>query len=178
MNELRSDTELATAAQEGDNEAWAVLCQRHAPRLAAYLGARLRRPKVVDKLVEDAIVTAWKHLHELERPDDWAGWFRRVGANLALLWYREHSDERLVEGFPSDRCARDGIPGEPERMARLESALGKLGDAQRMALEGRFRGGLEGDALAESLHLPDAAAAQRLVDEALIALARIQSTRS
>lgn len=164
-----SDEELAGRARAGDREAWAALCQRHAPRLAAYLGARLRRPKVVEKLVEEAIVLASKHLEELEHPAEFAGWFRRVGAHLALRWYREHSDEKLAEGFPPERCGGD--PERQRRMDRLENALAALTDAQRMALEQRFRGGLAGERLAEALHL-EAAKAERLVDDALAALDR------
>lgn len=164
-----TDTELAARATAGDREAWTTLCQRSAPRLAAYLGARLRRPKVVEKLVEDAIVLAYKHLDELERPEEFAAWFRRIGAHLALRWYREHSDERLTEPFPTDRCAGDGE--RIRRMERLEGALGALTDAQRMALEQRFRAGLSGPGLAEALHL-EPAKADKLVEDALVALDR------
>ena len=163
------DADLAVRARDGDREAWATLCQRHAPRLAAYLGARLRRPKVVEKLVEDAIVLASKHLEELEQPADFPGWFRRVGAHLALRWYREHSDEKLAEGFPPERVGED--PDLQRRMDKLENALAALTDAHRMAIEQRFRGGLSGESLAEALHL-EPAKADRLVDDALAALDR------
>ncbi len=164
-----TDAILAERARAGDREAWAALCTRHAPRLAAYLGARLRRPKVVEKLVEDAIVLASKHLEEIEQPSEFPGWFRRVGAHLALRWYREHSDEKLAEGFPPERCADD--PGRQRRMDQLENALAALTDAQRMAIEQRFRGGLAGEPLAEALHL-EASKAERLVDDALAVLDR------
>jgi len=165
-----SDSDLAVRARAGDREAWTALIQRHAPRLAAYLGSRLRRPKVVEKLVEDAIVLASKHLDELEQPSDFPGWFRRVGAHLALRWYREHSDETLVESFPAERCTGDGE--QVRRLDRLEGALAALSDAQRMAIEQRFRGGLVGDELAEALHL-EPAKAERLVEDALVALDRL-----
>lgn len=164
-----SDADLVTQARDGNRDAWATLCRRHARRLAAYLGARLRRPKVVDKLVEDAVVTAWRHLDELERPDDFAGWYRRVGAGLALQWYREHSEESLVEPFPAERCGGDAE--QLKRMTTLEEALGALTDPQRMALEQRYRAGLSGAMLYEAVHL-DAGKADRLVEEALAALER------
>ncbi|MBA3708756.1 MAG: hypothetical protein H0W83_08065, partial [Planctomycetes bacterium] len=43
-----ADAALLALARSGDREAWARLCHKHAPRLAAYLGARLRRPAVVE----------------------------------------------------------------------------------------------------------------------------------
>lgn len=164
-----NDADLVAAAQTGNLEAWSTLCHRHAPRLSAYLGSRLRRPQVVEKIVEDAIVAAWKHLPELENPNEFPAWFRRIGANLALLWYREHQNERLTEPFPAKRCGSD--PKVADRMNRIEEALGKLSDAQRMALEQHYRGGMRDETLSESMHM-DLNAARKLLDEALLALDR------
>jgi RNA polymerase sigma-70 factor (ECF subfamily) len=164
-----SDAELVTQAKAGDRDAWSLLCRRHAPRLASYLGARLRRPPVVDKLVEEAIVLAFKHLDEIGGDETFAAWFRRVGAHLALRWYKEHRDEPLSEPFPAERCGSD--PARVARLARLETALAALSDAQRMAIEQRHRAGLAGDELAEVLHV-EPAKAERLVDEAMMALER------
>lgn len=164
-----ADAELVTQARAGDRDAWALLCRRHAPRLAAYLGARLRRPQVIDKLVEDAIVLAFKHLDELTGEETFAAWFRRIGAHLALRWYKEHRDEPLSEPFPVDRCTGD--PTQAPRLVRLEAALATLTDAQRMALEQRYRAGLSGPSLADVLHV-DGQKADRLVEDALSALER------
>src|SRR4051812_48045987 len=57
---------LVQRAQAGDREAWAALCRSSAPRLAAYLGARLGRPAVIEKLIGDVIVAAWRKLPELQ----------------------------------------------------------------------------------------------------------------
>lgn len=164
-----SDHDLIERIRGGDREAWAFLVRRHAPRLAAYLGARLRRPGVVEKLVEDAIVLAFRHLDELEDSEGFAAWFRRIGAHLALRWYREHREETLSEAFPDDRGAGSEELGD---LRHLEAALGRLSDGQRMALEQRFRGGLVGGDLAEVLHL-DRAKSERVVEDALAALGRV-----
>lgn len=167
--ERPTDVDLVERARTGDREAWTALVRRHAPRLAAYLGARLRRPSVVERLVEDAIVLAYRHLDEVDASEGFAAWFRRVGAHLALRWYREHRDEPLTEPFPVDRVGGDA--GQSARMEQLEAALGALTDGQRMAVEQRFRGGLEGGDLSEVLH-SDAAKSARLLEDALVALER------
>ncbi len=164
-----SDEVLVTRAQGGDRAAWSELCTRHAPRLAAYLGGRLRRPQIVDKLVAEVIAGAWKHLVDLARPSDFPAWFRRVGGNLTLQWCRKHPDEVLGEPFPSERCGGD--TALHQRMDDLESALNALSDPQRMALEQHIRGGMDLAALSEALHL-EPAAVQALLDEALLALGR------
>ncbi len=162
-----ADAEWLTRARAGDRDAWALLMRRHAPRLAAYLGARLRRPAVVEKLVEDAVVLAYRHIEEATA-DDFSAWFRRVGAHVALRWYREHRDEPLTEAFPP---SVEDTPERQAELARLEKALGGLTDAQRMAVEQRYRGGLGGSDLAAALHC-ESGKAERMVDDALAALER------
>ncbi len=169
MTDADSDEVLVIAARAGDREAWAALCQRHAPAVAAYLGARLRRPAVVDKLVGDTVVAAWRHLPELNDHREVLPWFRRMAAALAKRWRQEHPDEPIAEPFPPARCADDAAL--LTRLTALEAALGRLGEPERMALEGRFRGGLDDAALAQALR-SDAAGADALVRRALAQLVR------
>lgn len=161
------EAELVRRAQEGDHAAWRSIVQLHAPRLAAYLGARLRRPDVVDTLVAESIYAAWRHLDRLDDPARFPAWFRRVGANLAMRWRARHRDEPLSGAFPVERCGDD--PALRAEMERLERALGELDEQHRMALEQRFRGGLDGAALAEALHCSPAES-DALVEEALARL--------
>ena len=153
----RGDADLVAEARAGDHAAWAWLCRRHAPRLAAYLGARLRRPEVVDQLVGEAIVAAWLHLPELADPAGFAAWFRRTGAGLALKWARAHPAEEIA-GPWSRGGAGDGV-------VRLDQLIGDLEEAVRMALELRWRGGLSGSELAGALRCP-VEEAERLADDA------------
>ncbi len=162
--ERHSEAELVEAVRSGDHQAWPVLMRRHAPRLAAYLGARLRRPAVVDALVAEAVVVGLQHLSELAPGEGFAAWFRKLGAGIAMRWAREHPDEALDEPFPAGR-----IPAQhaalAEDLAALERAFGQLSEQQRMVLELRWRGGLAGAELGSALRL-GGDEAERLADEA------------
>jgi len=163
-----SDADLVAQVRAGEREAWEILARRHAPRLAAYLGARLRRTEVVDNLVAEAIFAAWRHLDGLDDPNDFPAWFRSVGANLALRWHNKHKGSTGQKGrFPVERCGQQ--EDLADSMQRVESAMGRLSEQHRMALEQRFRAALEGAALSEALHL-DEEDAEALVDEALVQL--------
>lgn len=163
-----SDAELVEAVRQGDHVAWAALMRRHAPRLAAYLGARLRRPAVVDALVAEAIVVGLQYLTELGQ-EPFAAWFRKLGAGIAMRWAREHPEEPLEEPFPVGRLAGEH-GGLADELGRLERALAQLGEQQRMAVELRWRAGLVGVELGSVLRI-DAAEAERLAAEAESALA-------
>lgn len=159
-------------ARAGDRAAWEQLVALHAPRLAAYLGARLQRPAVVERLVGETIVAAWERLSELEPGAPFAPWFRRLGAQATLRWRQEHPTEKLREPFPPERCA--DAP-QMERMAALQEALRQMSEPERMALEQRFRAGLTGEALADVLHC-DVQTAELLVERALLSLDRVLRT--
>lgn len=174
MSDAASDASIDGAAErlllqqalQDDHEAWRQLMEHHAPRIAAYIGARLRRHKVVERLVAETIFVAWRHRHEYAQSQDFASWLRRIAANLAMRWHSRHQGEPLVEAFPRERC--EGMQ-QFATMQALDNALGTLGDRHRMALEQRYRGGLDGESLALALHVaPDAVDA--VVEEALEAL--------
>jgi len=159
---------LLARARGGDRGAFASLMRLSAPRLAAYLGARISRPQVVERLVGEAIVSAWGRLAEAEDPRQFPAWFRRIGAGFAMQWKSDHPGESIKEPFPESRCADASQLG---RMRKLQEGLQKLAEPERMALEQRFRAALQDEALAEVLHC-DPAKAQELVERALTALGR------
>ena len=70
---------LTQADMSEDRGAWQQLMDLYAPLLAAYLGARLRRHEVVEKLVCDTIDAAWRHRDEYSSDQNFGAWFRRLG---------------------------------------------------------------------------------------------------
>lgn len=164
--DLAAERVLIQAAMADDRSAWQQLMDYHVPRLAAYLGARLRRHQVVEKLVGDTIYAAWRHRDEYSTDQDFGAWFRRLGAHLAMRWHERHKGEPLAEAFPRDRC--EGLQ-QHATMQALDNALGRLSDKHRMALEQRYRAGLQGAALAAVLHVTEGQE-EALVSAALEAL--------
>lgn len=164
----RSDAELVADARGGDHAAWAALSRRHAPRLAAYLGARLRRADIVDHLVGETLVAAWLRLGELAEADGFGAWFRKTGAGLALKWAREHPEAAIDAPIPAERLPA----GQAESVSKLDRLVGGLDEAHRMAIELRWRGGMSDESLGLAMRCTTEAAA-RLADEAESELLRL-----
>jgi len=161
VDDPRGDAELIADARSGDHASWTILMRRHAPRLAAYLGARLRRPDVVEGLVGESVVAAWLHLPELDDPAGFSAFFRRTGAGLAMRWAREHPDESLDSSLSTARLGT----ADPHGIERLDRLIGSLEETRRMAVELRWRGGLTGSELAAALRTTPEAA-EKLANEA------------
>lgn len=168
-HEAREDADLVVAVRAGDRAAWQSLARRHAPRLAAYLGARLRRPAVIDALVAEAIVSGIRHLPELEDPAGFAAWFRRLGAGIAMRWARDNPGEALDEPFPVGRVP-EAQAGAVAELVAFEREISRLDEQQRMALELRWRGGMAAEEIAAAMRT-NVAEAARLADQAESTLA-------
>ncbi|MFW5846246.1 MAG: RNA polymerase sigma factor [Planctomycetota bacterium] len=154
MTATGTDAELIDRARQGDRAAWRALLERHLPALGAYIGARLRRPEVVDDLLVEASALAWRHLDTLQDAGDLPRWLRKMGANVALRWHKSNPHESLAAVVGTDRIRR-GSPDavDADGIQALDAAIGRLKADQRMAIEQRFRGGLRDAALWEVLHV-------------------------
>jgi RNA polymerase sigma-70 factor (ECF subfamily) len=171
LESAASDPDLLRLARAGDHQAWTALARRHAPMLAAYLGARLRRPAVVDQLVAETVYAGWRHLAESEAERAFPVWLRRLAGGVAQRWVQEHPDG--IAPLPFDPARLPAAAAvDAGAVAELDAVIGRLDERERMALELRWRGGLAGPALAEALHLP-VAEAEALADRAE---SRLEST--
>jgi RNA polymerase sigma-70 factor (ECF subfamily) len=157
------DDGLLQLAKDGDHAAWSSLCRRHAAPLAAYLGARLRRPAVVDQLVGETLVAAWTHLGECAEGGAFSAFLRRAGATAAMKWAKEHPEEAIDEPFPADRLTASRVE-DVEGVTRLHGILATLGEQHRMIIELHWRGGLAGESLASAMRMSPAAAESLLAE--------------
>lgn len=129
--EAGDDAPLVGAAQSGDREAFATLYRRHAGALMPMLWrlAGGDRPLAEDWL-QDAFVQAWRKLDQVRDPAAFAGWLRRLAANVALA---ERRRGRLAT---VDADIDPGAPEPPWPAADLdlERAIARLPDRARQVL--------------------------------------------
>lgn len=74
QDEPRTDTELLRAVAEGDKSALGALYERHAPWLVLRLSRRCADPSIVDEVVQDAFVAAWRGADRYDGRGDVAAW--------------------------------------------------------------------------------------------------------
>ena len=106
----RSDAELVLAVVERDRGALNELYRRHAPWLAVRLSRRCADPAVVDEVLQDTFVAAWK------------GAARFTGDGQVAAWLWGIAIRRLVDAFR--RRPPDSYPLDDHSAARhvVESA--------------------------------------------------------
>jgi len=152
-----ADATLAVRARDGDVHAYEVIARRHGPLMRVYAARLLGSDLESDDVVQDAFMTAWRRLADLDDPSRVRNWLMRIVSNKAvdrLRVRRDHDDvDRLEVSAPRHET--------PERVveARLQldamwSALDQLPLDQRRCWLLRETADYSYADIAEALDLP------------------------
>ncbi|WP_221356407.1 RNA polymerase sigma factor [Streptomyces beigongshangae] len=118
------DTLLAVRAAEGDEDAFAVLVQRHAPALIRLAARLLGNRAEAEDAVQDAFISAWRRLPEFRNRSSFGTWMYRILTNRCLNVLRSRRPVASLD------AARD-VPApehsaSPARMAEARDAVREL----------------------------------------------------
>jgi len=145
----RRRTELVEAARRGDRAAFADLVE---PELAGAIGAaRILAHSSADAsdAVQEALLSAWRGLDGLRKPESFPAWFRRHVTRAAL---RAAKHPRVVELDP-DVAGPDDLDRHIERR-QLGRAFDRLDEKDRLILTLHHFWGLPVAETAEHLGIP------------------------
>lgn len=154
--ETADDGIVAGRAADGDPVAFAVLVRRYAPIMRAYARRILSGTADVDDVVQDAFITAWARLPELENPSKVKSWLMRITSHKAIDSIRATRPQIGIDDLDSPAPAHASPPRMAEARAGVEAlrdALGDLPRAQRECWVLREVGGASYDEIADELGL-------------------------
>ena len=152
-----ADATLAVRARDGDVHSYEVLARRHGPLMRVYAARLLGSDAESDDVVQDAFLTAWRRLVDLDEPARVRNWLMRIVSNKAIDRLRVRRDHDDVDSWDPPAPQHDG----PERVveARLQldamwAALDKLPLDQRRCWLLRETADYSYAEIAEALDLP------------------------
>lgn len=155
--EHADDHIVAGRAIDGDVAAFAVLVRRYTPMMRAYVRRMLNANADVDDIVQDAFVTAWQRLPELEEPARVKSWLMRIVSRKAVDRIRStrlHSDIDEVDSPAPLHSSPDHVVQVRAEVDALAAALEELPDAQRECWVLRELAGYSYDEIAAALDIP------------------------
>jgi RNA polymerase sigma-70 factor (ECF subfamily) len=130
----QAEHQLVTAAQNGDNSAFAELVRMHQRRAYAIARAIVLTHEDAEDAVQEGFLHAYRALDRFLPDQAFGAWLHRIVANAALDITRRRKvrdAEVLTETIASP--FRD--PGESDELRRrLEEALTELGERQRAVI--------------------------------------------
>ena len=143
------DAELVARARRGDREAFGRLVDRHSDMvhgLAWHLTGDFEDAR---DLSQDAFVRAYVRLPQLHSPEKFAGWLRRITANL----HRSQARRRSVSTAPLSDAGTPAV--EARRSSEIESAvreaLARLSRSDRLTLTLHYVNGYSQQEIADFL---------------------------
>lgn len=131
------ERELVARSAAGDAEAFRVLTERHIASVTGVARRMLRDDAEAEDVAQEAFLRLWRAGTSLEigsagvRP-----WLRRVVSNLCIDRVRGNKRLKVVEELPEQAEAprQQAALEEKDLQARVDAALKKLPERQRLAL--------------------------------------------
>jgi len=143
---------------------------RHA--VHAYFLGRVADPELARDLVQETFLRAWRRLSEIAPlpADGQRAWIFTVARNLAIDSYRAGAARRAAEAaLRSEAATRQATVAGPhrqaearERLARVDAAIGRLPEEQRVILSMATAGGLTSAQIGQALGEPAGTVRYRL----------------
>ena len=155
-----------------DTTVFTGIFERHRHTVHAYFLGRVADPELARDLLQEAFLRVWRRLSEL-RPlseDRQRAWIFTVARNLVVDSYRAGAARRAAEtALRQDAGTREATVAGPERqvelgerLARLDAAIARLPEEQRVILSMATVGGLTSRQIGEALGEPAGTVRYRL----------------
>jgi len=152
-----TDGTLAVRARDGDVHAFEVLARRHGPLMRVFAGRLLGSDLETDDVVQEAFLTAWRRLGDLEEPAHLRAWLMRIVSNRSidrLRVRRDHDDVDEREPAAPRSQAPDRVVEARLQVDAMWTALDKLPLEQRRCWLLRETAGYSYAEISEALGLP------------------------
>ena len=154
----KSDEELLALIQDGSQQAFSVLVQRHTDRFYRLAYRYLQSKEAAEDVVQDAFVKLWEDpgRWQAQRNNKFTTWFYRVVVNSCLDWQKRKRPIQLGDrelSIVDDRETPDIAILQAEKHKVLEKEIAALPERQRIALNLCFDEGLSNQEAAEVMGL-------------------------
>ena len=119
-----ADANLVAAALKGDADSFSRLCERYYPALVAIAYARLSDRDLAEDAAQEALLTAFRDITRVKKPERFAGWLAAICRNIALDMARFGVTSNCIGPFAWSRMT-SSIPvksdEDKERVDRIKS---------------------------------------------------------
>jgi len=120
------DTELVVLAQNGDNDAFAELVERHRQTCRRLAMSILKNVEDAEDEVQNALWKAFEHIGQFQQDSKFSTWLSRIVVNQCLMRLRKQKRTRAVS-IDEPVLAEDNMKLDlPDQKPSPEQALGQI----------------------------------------------------
>ena len=171
------EIQLVSAAQGGDQRAFAELCRRHIPSLKRRIRRIVRNLEDSEDILQDTLLSAYKHMAGFQAKCTFGTWIMTIAINNSLMLVRRrrnHPETGLTyvtaDGYEVEMVeASDPWPNPEEVYARRQAshrvaeAVRKLPPGFRQVVEWYHQDEVRVEDAAKAIGITTGAAKSRLV---------------
>src|SRR4051794_12264326 len=152
----RSDERLVATAKDGDERAFEILYERHAPAILRYCRSLLRSTQEAEDVRQEVFVLAITALRRGAEPDAFRPWLYRIAHNACMSHLRMRRPVLVADNgvLVGPAAAAEPVGDHREELRQLLDDIGRLPDVQRGALLLREMDGFSYEQVGEVLGLP------------------------
>ena len=146
------DGDLVRLARSGEDGAFRILVERHAPAARARAARLCPNPSDVDDIVQESFLRAFVSLDRLRDPDRFAGWLAGIVHNICRS-VRRQAPLTLLPDWPEPLhpASAEGLPSpdDLDRADAVRAAVAGLPAGQRRAVALYYYADLPADQITE-----------------------------
>lgn len=132
-----STEQYVSAAQHGDERAFAALIEAHYGLVRALAYSTVRERCAAEDVTQEVFLVAWSNLDRLRNHGAFPMWLRKIARHTSLNWIRSESfRKKLAERYGKTIGEASGVdaPERRERARRVQEALATLTPLYREAM--------------------------------------------
>jgi RNA polymerase sigma-70 factor (ECF subfamily) len=158
------DVRLMARVALEDVRAFETVYRRYYPRLARFLRGMLRQQALVDEVLDDTMLVAWRKAHTWDAASQLSTWLFAIAYRQALKAVRRDSPARELEDEPVAPTSSepDGELEQSQLQRRLAIALGALTPEHRAVVELTYYQGYSCREIADIVGCPVATVKTRM----------------
>jgi RNA polymerase sigma-70 factor (ECF subfamily) len=155
------DAELVARFLRGDTAAFQTLAVRYYRPVGGFLYKRVPQPDVVEDLVQETFLEAFRSLRGGRRPEHFSSWLFAIAHHCCGKWLRRKRPILFATGEPPDvpttlapEAAREEFEEQEKLLAALDAGLAGLPPEARRLVEMKHREGKTCQQIAADLGRP------------------------
>ena len=119
-----TDLQLLARIREGDRSAFEQLYRLYHPRLTRFLQTLIRRPTIVEEVLNDTLMVVWNKPDSFHGASKLSTWIYAIAYRKAMKGLRQQ-DEAVEDKDAERRVSLDAGPEDASSRARVHSLLMK-----------------------------------------------------
>ena len=156
-----SETNLVTAARNGDAESFSRLCEEHYSALVAIAYSQLADRGLAEDAAQESLLAAYRGIARLKQPERFAGWLTAICRNIAIDMARARVREKhagVEDCSPVSNLSRH----EDDVVATMREILLNLEPDMREVIYLKYYGRMDYGRIAQMLGVSEEAVNGRL----------------